>query len=62
MMRFYKLNRSGEIAIAIGIIFAKRKGGIVADPEGLTFFPQIAFLLRRGHESQDGVVVVVTPF
>ena len=28
MMRFCELNGSGEIAIAIGIIFAKRKGGI----------------------------------
>ena len=28
MMRFCKINRSGAIAIAIGIIFAKRKGGI----------------------------------
>ena len=27
-LRFCELNRSGEIAIAIGIIFAKRKGGI----------------------------------
>ena len=28
MMRFCELNGSGEIAIAIGIILAKRKGGI----------------------------------
>ena len=30
MMRFCELNESGKIAIAIGIIFAKRKGGIGA--------------------------------
>ena len=28
MTRFWELNESGEIAIAIGIILAKRKGGI----------------------------------
>ena len=28
-MRFCELNGSGEIAIAIGIILAKRKGGII---------------------------------
>ena len=30
MMRFQELNENGEIAIATGIIVAKRKGGINA--------------------------------